>query len=182
MEQFNTVDEILNGGFEKIRNMVSKDLSNRVLKSTKIEQMIFDDLYSDSACLKEYETKGKEKLKSFDSLINDVFQSVYGLNTKYIDDAEMTPISRRFNKNILNDMIADEEYGAIKNVCEGKELPALSATEEFTESLLNNLSSLIDEAAGGKDKINAIDKLQEDRKGLSEKLEKLIERRSNAKA
>ena len=180
MEQFNTVEEILNGGFEKIKNMVSKDLSNRVLKSTKIEQMIFDDLYADSDCLKEYETKGKEKLKSFDSLINDVFQYVYGLNTKYIDDAEMTPISRRFNKNILNDMIADEEYSAIKNVCEGKELPALSATEEFTESLLNNLSSLIDDSAGGKDKINAIDKLQEDRKGLSEKLENLIERRSNA--
>lgn len=179
MEQFNTVEEILNGGFEKIRNMASEDLSDRVLKSTKIEQMIFDDLYSGSDCLKEYETKGKEKLKSFDSLINDVFQSVYGLNPKYIDDAEMTPISRRFNKNILSDMIADEEYGAIKNVCEGKELPALSATEEFIENLLNNLSSLIDEAVGGKDKIKAIDKIQENRKGLSEKLEKLIERRND---
>ena len=180
MEQFNTVEEILNGGFEKIRKMVSEDLSDRVLKSTKIEQMIFDDLYSESDCLKEYERKGKDKLKSFDSLINDVFQSVYGLNTKYIDDAEMTPISRRFNKNILSDMMADEEYGAIKNVCEGKELPALSATEEFTENLLNNLSSLINEAVGGKDKINAIDKIKENRKGLSEKLENLIERRNNA--
>ena len=173
MEQFNTVEEILNGGFEKIRKMVSADLSDRVLKSTKIEQMIFDDLYSESDSLKDCENKGREKLKSFDSLINDVFQSVYGLNPKYIDDAEMTPISRRFNKNILSDLIADEEYGAIKNVCEGKELPALSATEEFTEKLLNNLSVLIDDAAGGKDKI------KEDRKGLTEKLEELIERRND---
>ena len=30
---------------------------------------------------------------------------------------------------------------------QGKELPALSATEEFTEKLLNNLSALIDDAA-----------------------------------
>lgn len=178
MEYFNTIDEILNGGYGDIKNKVTKTLSDRVLKSTKIEQMIYDELYKDSDCLQDFENEGGEKLKTFDSLINDVFQSIYGLKPKYIDDNEISPVSKRFNKSVLEDMMSDEEYGAIKNVCEGKELPALSATEEFSEKILNNLSYLMNDVAGGSDKVNAVDKISKDKKRLADKLEELIKRRN----
>ena len=78
MEQFRSIEEILSG-LSALTETVDTPKTDRVLKSTRIEQAIFDDLSGDAEELASYEEQGSKKLKSFGSLVNDVFQSVYGL-------------------------------------------------------------------------------------------------------
>ena len=69
----------------------------------------------------------------------------------------------------------DDHYSAIKHVCEGKELPAIGATEEFTQNLLENLSSLMNKATGGKGQVNALDLMEQDKEELYKQLQELTE-------
>lgn len=178
MEQFKTIEEILSGGFPMLGEGYGvKEKSNRILKSTEIEQAIYDDLHQDAEGLAEYERLGSQKLKTFDSLVNDVFQSVYGLNPKYIAENEVSVLAGKFNRNILDSLMSDENYSAVKSVCEGKELPAIGATEEFTGQLLKNLDTLMNKATGGKGKVDALDKMEQNRRELLSKLSELIAER-----
>lgn len=72
----------------------------------------------------------------------------------------MSYLSETFNKGILSELKDDDNYAAIKQVCEGKELPAIDATEEFSEKLLENLSSLMNKASGGRGQVNALDLIE----------------------
>lgn len=179
MERFKSIGDIVSsnlfsGGFEK------EHKTDRVLKSTKIETAIFEDLREDTPELTDYADKGKKKLKSFESLIEDVFQSIYGLKPRYVDEQEMSAISKEFNKSILSDLMADDNYSAVKSVCEGKELPAIGATEEFTKSLLENLGSLMNKATGGKGQVNGLDIMEKDKESLMQALSELIDELKNA--
>lgn len=176
---FREIEELLSGGFFDLQKSAKRPKTDRVLKSTRIEQAIFDDLHSEAEALTECEQTGKEKLKSFDSLVNDVFQSVYALKPKYIEETDLSALSKQFNKSILESLMADENYSSVKSVCEGKELPAISATEEFSEQLLGNLDTLMDKATGGKGKADAIDKMQRDKEMLLEKMQELMEKREH---
>ena len=162
MERFETVEQLLSCDASFFRTDNDKK-SDRVLKSTKIEQVIYDDLHAESEELSHSEKIGRQKLKSFDSLVNDVFQSVYGITPKFVDDAEMSSLSRQFNKNILDELMSDDDYSAIKSICEGKELPAIEATEEFTDDILGNLDELMNKVTGGNGKADTLDKLEKDR-------------------
>ena len=179
MEQFRSIEEILSG-LSTLTGTVEAPKTDRVLKSTRIEQAIFDDLSGDADELASYEEQGSKKLKSFGSLVNDVFQSVYGLRPRYTDESQMTTLSREFNKEILTDLMADENYTAVKSVCEGKELPAIGATEEFTGQLLSNLDGLMEKATGGKGKVDALDRMEQDARDLSETLSELLSKYETA--
>ena len=178
MEQFKTIEEILSSDFAFIPDgYTPKSKSDRVLKSTRIEQAIFNDLYEDTSELADFEEKGKRKLKTFDSLVNDVFQSIYGLSTKYIDENDISELSKRFNKSIIQDLNKDDNFTAVKSVCEGKELPSISATEEFSGKLLENLDELMNKATGGKGKVEGLDKIEQDKQDLISELSKLLNKR-----
>ena len=179
MEQFRSIEEILSG-LSTLTGTIDTPKADRVLKSTRIEQAIFDDLSGDAAELASYEEQGTKKLKSFGSLVNDVFQSVYGLRPRYTDESRMTALSKEFNKGILTELMADENYAAVKSVCEGKELPAIGATEEFTGQLLSNLDGLVQKATGGKGKVDALDRMEQDVRGLSETLSELLSKYETA--
>lgn len=179
MEQFKNIEEILKG-LSSLTSNVETPKTDRVLKSTRIEQAIFDDLSCDADELASYEEQGIKKLKSFGSLVNDVFQSVYGLRPRYTDEEQMSTLSKEFNKGILSELMADENYTAVKSVCEGKELPAIGATEEFTGQLLSNLDGLMEKATGGKGKVDALDKMDQDTRDLSQTLSDLLEKYETA--
>ena len=175
---FKSIEEVLSSDFGLLSDgYEEKKKTDRVLKSTKIEQAIFDDLSSDCAELPDYEKKGMEKLKTFDSLINDVFQSVYGLTPKYTTDEDMSALSKSFNKGILEDLMSDDNYSAIKSVCEGKELPAIGATEEFTANLLGNLDSIMNKTTGGKGKVDALGTMEEAKQELLNQISELLKKR-----
>jgi len=175
MEQFRNIEDILVGNFA-----MPAPKTDRVLKSTRIEQAIFDDLSADAEELAEFSAEGVKKLHSFGSLVNDVFQSVYGLRPRYNDEGEMSALSREFNKSILAELLTDENYAAVKSVCEGKELPAIGATEEFAGKLVENLDGMMERATGGKGRVDALDKMEQDARELSEKLADLMERYKTA--
>ena len=180
MEQFKSIEELLSSDISLIpEGYTPKPKKDRVLRSTRIEQAIFDDLHDDGYELAEIEDSGAKKLKSFKSLVNDVFQSVYGIKPKYTDEGELSDISKTFNKSIIADLMKDDNFNAVKSVCEGKELPAISATAEFTGELLDNLDQLMDKAVGGRGKIDALDKMEQDKQMLIEKLSKLLDKRDD---
>lgn len=172
MELFKSIEQILSSDLIPDKKLPKTD---RVLKSTRIEKAIFDDLSEGVPELKEYERQGKQKLKSFDSLIEDVFQSIYGLNARYVEEDELSAISREFNKNILSDLMADSNYATIKSVCEGKELPSIGATEEFTQTLLSNLGSLMNKAADGKGQVMGLETLEQDKEELLQSLSEMLQ-------
>ena len=175
MEQFKSIEEILAGNLTP-----PSPKTDRVLKSTCIEQAIFDDLSADAEELAEFSAEGTQKLTSFGSLVNDIFQSVYGLRPRYNDEGELSALSREFNRAILAELMADENYAAVKSVCEGKELPAIGATEEFAGKLVENLDGMMERATDGKGKVDALDKMEQDARELSEKLADLMERHKSA--
>jgi len=175
MEYSYNIEEILAGDF-----VPPSPKTDRVLKSTHIEQAIFDDLSADAEELAEFSAEGAQKLKSFGSLVNDVFQSVYGLRPRYNKESEMSALSREFNRAILAELMADENFAAVKSVCEGKELPAIGATEEFAGKLVETLDGMMERATGGKGKVDALDKMEADARELSEKLAELMERHKTA--
>lgn len=179
MEQYRSIEQVL-AGLSSLTASVKERKTDRVLKSTKIEQAIFEDLYGDTESLASYEEQGTRKLKSFGSLVNDVFQSVYGLRPRYTDESEMSALSKEFNKGILTELMADGNYTAVKSVCEGKELPAIGATEEFTGKLLEDLDGIMDKATGGKGKVDALEKMEQDARELSDTLTSLLEKHETA--
>ena len=171
---FKSIEEILSSDFQNIIAVDKKPKTHRVLKSTKIEQAIYDDLSVDAEELQEYGIQGEKKLASFKSLVNDIFQSIYGLRPRFEDEENMSDLSKTFNKGILSELMDDDNYATIKQVCEGKELPAIGATEEFCEKLLENLSSLMNKASGGKGQVNALDMMEQDKEELLKELEELL--------
>ncbi len=173
MKQFVNIEEVI--ASTMLADIVKqKPKTDRVLKSTRIEDTIFEDLREDVPLLDEYEKKGSRTLRNFESLVKDVFQSVYSLSPKYNDEGELSALSREFNKNIVEHLMADDNFKAVKTVCEGKELPAIGATEEFTESILKNLGALMNKAADGKGRVDGIDLMEQDKTELAEQLSELL--------
>lgn len=180
MNRFSSIEEILSSGFAHYKDFASaKPKTDRVLKSTKIEQAVFEDLSGECENLHVYEQRGKEKLSTFDSLVNDVFQSIYGLVPKYTAEENMSTIAKCFNKGILERVMSDESFTAVKSVCEGKELPSIAATEEFTEKLLGQLDDIMRKATGGKGKINALCEMENTKREILNQISQLLEKRQN---
>ncbi len=174
MEQFKSYEDVISSNILS-RAFEEGETTDRVLNSTRIEKEIYEDLCEDTPEIAEYAKQGSKKLKSFESLIADIFQSIYGLKPKYIDESKLSAIAKEFNKSILHDLMADDNYSAVKSVCEGKELPAIGATEEFTKSLLEDLSSILNKATSGKGQVNGLDIMEKDKEALMEILSGLAE-------
>lgn len=176
---YKNIYELFNGELiGRLDSLADVRKGNRVLKSTKIEQAIYDELHADSSTLSDVEACGEKKLNTFGSLTNDIFQSFYGLGMKYVPDGELSTMARTLNKRILSEVMSDEQYEAVKAVCEGKEMPSIGATEEFSETVLEQLDGMLEAATGGKGKINALSELEQAVSQLSEELsEKLDEYR-----
>ena len=177
-----SIEEILSGEFQNMIAADRKPKTHRVLKSTKIEQAIYDDLSADAEELQGYKHEGEKKLASFNSLVNDVFQSIYGLRPRFLPEDDMSDLSKTFNKGILSELMDDDNYAAIKQVCEGKELPAIGATEEFSEKLLENLSSLMNKASGGKGQVNALELMEQDKEEYLKELDEALSQYQQADA
>lgn len=168
---YKNIYEVFNGGLmSRLDSLANANKGNRVLRSTKIEQEIFDELHADSNTLSDMEALGEKKLNTFGSLTNDIFQSFYGLGMKYVPDGELSTTAKTLNKRILSEVTADDQYGAVKAVCEGKELPSIGATEEFSETVLGQLDMVPEAATGGKGKINAMSELEQAAEKLSAEL------------
>ena len=74
MQGFRTMEEILGSSImERMKAVSNVDVTDRVLKSTRLEQQIFKELRSDNEILLPLEQDGSMKLKTFKSLAKKIF-------------------------------------------------------------------------------------------------------------
>ena len=144
---------------------------HRVLRSTRLEDMVYRDLRRDDAELDMLEASCKEKLSTFPSLSRDIYQSFYSLNVKKNGEDVLSETAKRFNAPILEEMMRGDDYPAIKASCEGRQLPAYEAAGEFVSQVAGNLDSLMEQAAGGEKALNTLERLEQKRDDSMERLE-----------
>ena len=75
--------------------------TDRVLRSTRLEDSIYADLRAGDDALDEVERDASEKLKTFPALSRDVFQSFYSLSPRRNDEDALSVTARKFNTHIL---------------------------------------------------------------------------------
>ncbi|MDR2531744.1 MAG: VWA domain-containing protein [Oscillospiraceae bacterium] len=166
---FNTYNDFFGSEcYKKLWNR-KQNKNDRVFKSTRLEDEIYKDLSKGDSELETICKDASSLLSTFDSLARDVFTGFYSLSPKQRGDEEISATSRRVNKPIIEKTIADDEFVALKNVCEGRELPAYDASVEFSEKIAENLPELMESLKDTKT-LETLDKQTEQ---LKEKLRDL---------
>ena len=148
---------------------------DRILLPSRLQNKIFNELKNDSPELQEIEQAGKAQLSTFDSLVKDVFSACYSLNERRTDEEKLSPKVKHFNLNILNNLLKDSHFMAIKAMCEGLELPSIEACEEFCRSILNDLPELLKAADGERDCTKVLDTLIEQENQMKNDLRAMLE-------
>ena len=148
---------------------------HRVLKSTRLEDMVYQDLRRDDPGLDALESSGVEKLSTFPALSRDIYQSFYSLNVKKNEPDTLSETAKRFNGPILEEVMRGEDYPAIKAACEGRQLPAYEAAGEFISQVAENLDSLMEQAGGKKKALDTLERLEQKRDKSMEQLRQLLE-------
>lgn len=76
---------------------------DRVLQSTKLEDMIYQGLHKGDDELIALEQSCTEKLSTFSALSRDIYQSFYSLRVRKREEESLSAPSRRFNVPILKE-------------------------------------------------------------------------------
>lgn len=129
------------------------------MKSTKLENQIYAVLRSDDDTLTELEQSSQQKLASFPALSHDIFQSFYSLMPHRNDPDTLSVAARKFHTKILDHMVQDEDYGTLKTICEGRELPAYEAATEFVSRISGQLDDLLADIGGKDTSLHTLQKL-----------------------
>lgn len=128
--------------------------------------------------MSEVERGAGKKLKSFPALSQDVFQSFYSLMPRRNDEATLSAAARKFNAPLLEHMTQSEEYPTLKEVCEGRELPAYEAAAEFISKVSGELDDLLPQLGGKPEALHTLEKLEQAEQQAARRLHDLLEQRS----
>ena len=107
-------------------------VTDRILRSTRLEDSIYADLREDDTTIEEVEADARKKLSTFPALSRDIFQAFYSLMLRRNEEAKLSETAKKLNSRILDRVMEGEDYPTIKNICEGRELPAY---EEYSDLL-----------------------------------------------
>ena len=177
---YRTVEDVLQSPWaaQQIQNAPKSD---RVLKSTKVEDQIYADLRDGDTALTEVEAASQKKLPSFPALSRDVFQSFYSLMPRRNNPETLSVAAQKFHTKILDHMMQEEDYGTLKTICEGRELPAYEAASEFVSRLSYQLDDLLTEIGGKEQAIHTLQKLTDAQRQAQKELSELLQRMQAAK-
>lgn len=179
---YRTIDDVLRSPWGAIKQQDEKAAAtDRVLRSTKLEDSIYADLRDDDPDLDQIEQAAAEKLASFPALTRDVYQSFYSLMPRRQDAGALSTAARRFNAPILDHILENEDYPTLKAVCEGRELPAYEAASEFIAQTAGELDSLLSGLGGEKGAVNTLEKLEAAEEKAEAELAALLERMRKSK-
>ena len=174
---YRTIDDVLRSPWGAIKHQDEKAAAtDRVLRSTKLEDSIYADLRNDDPDLDQIEQAAAGKLTSFPALTRDIYQSFYSLMPRRQDADALSTAARRFNAPILDRILENEDYPTLKAVCEGRELPAYEAASEFAAQTANELDGLLSGLGGEKGAVNTLEKLEAAEEKAEEELAALLER------
>ena len=177
LKHYRTIQDVLASPWAQ-RTAAPKAATNqtdRVLRSTKLESSIYRDLRCGDAAMDEIEECAGAKLKSFSALSQDVFQSFYSLMPRRNDEESLSVAARKFNVPILDHITQSEEYPTLKEVCEGRELPAYEASTEFVARVSGELDDLLSQLGGKPGAMNTLEKLEQAKEKAAEELSGLLE-------
>ena len=173
---FRTIADVLHSPIAELaalrRNPTQK--TDRVMRSSKLEDSIYTELREDDAEMDLTENAAAQKLKSFPALSHDVFQSLYSLAPRKNGTDMLTAAAQKFNAPILDHISQQDDYPTLKNICEGRSLPAYEAAVEFTSRAAEELDGLLSELGGDKGALNTLEKLETARDAAAEELAKLL--------
>ena len=178
LKSYRTIQEVLASPWAKSPPAVNVEQTDRVLRSTKLESSIYHDLRVEDTAMSEVERGAGKKLKSFPALSQDVFQSFYSLMPRRNDEATLSAAARKFNAPLLEHMTQSEEYPTLKEVCEGRELPAYEAAAEFISKVSGELDDLLPQLGGKPEALHTLEKLEQAEQQAARRLHDLLEQRS----
>ena len=157
LKPYQTIQDVLASPWAWQPQADRVERTDRVLRSTKLENNIYHDLRAEDTTMDEIERSAGEKLRSFPALSQDVFQSFYSLMPRHNDETVLSSAARKFNAPILEHITQSEEYPTLKEVCEGRELPAYEAALEFVSTVSDELAELMSQLGGKKGALNTLD-------------------------
>ena len=79
---FHTMDDVMRSPLATFAKGEKAQTTDRVLRSTKLEDGIYADLRTDDEAMDEIEGAAGKKLHTFPALSRDVYQSFYSLMPK----------------------------------------------------------------------------------------------------
>lgn len=160
---------------DHLTTMFGKD--NQTLYSRKIEDEIYREVREGrDSMLSELEKQAQGKLPSIGDLSRDVFQSLFSMNVKEKPEEQLSPMAKKFHRPILRQLMQSPAYPALRAVCEGNELPAYDAVEEFMRQVCENLDRLMDAANGPKQNLSVLEKETAKQEERLEQLRQLLDR------
>ncbi len=154
---FQSVDDLTQSGwFQALPDRLPPQ-KDQVLRSLRVEDETYRRLRQNSAVLEEIESAAAARLPVVKNLSRDVFQSFYALTLRHNEESELSPKVRRFNRYILDKMMQQPDFPAVKADCEGKAFPSMEATEEFMRQISDHLEELLEAANGEKKTLDALE-------------------------
>ncbi len=176
---FHSMDALL--GSPLVRSVAGLPMpaptTDRVLKSTRLEDRVYDGLRSGDGQMDDLENECAAKLDTFPALARDIYQSVYTLAVQKTPEEELSGTARRLNRSILENLMDDDKYHALKTACEGRATPAYDAACEFISSIAGDLDELLKKGTGEKKTLDLLAQKERQRDGLAEKLKDLLAQR-----
>ncbi len=178
---YRTIDDVLRSPWAQAAPPSADEHTDRVLRSSRLEDSIYRDLRDGDEALEQIEQAAGEKLCSFPALSRDVYQSFYSLTPKRRDDSALSVQARKFNAPILDHIVQSEDYPTLKSVCEGRELPAYEAASEFIHETAGKLDDLLSDIGGEKNALNTLEKLENAEDQAQKELAELLDRMQRCK-
>ena len=172
---YRTIDDVLNSPWAGIQPHTETETTDRVLRSTKLEDSIYADLRRGDGALAQTEQGAAKKLRSFPSLSRDIYQSFYSLLPKQNAESALSVQARKFNAPILEHITQNADFPTLKSVCEGRELPAYEAASEFITQAAGELDKLLSDIGGEKNSLNTLEKLENAELQARNELAELLE-------
>ena len=181
MKKYRTIGAVLNSPLANVVAPSKINTTDRVLRSTKLEDSIYTDLRADDGSLDQVEQTAAEKLASFPALSRDVFQSFYSLLPRRNDESTLSAAARKFSAPILEHITQSEDFPTLKAICEGRELPAYEAASEFIARTAGELDGLLSDLGGENSALNTLEKLEKGEEQAQRDLAGLLERMQRCK-
>lgn len=148
----------------------------RLLRSTRLEDMIYQDLRRGDEAFDALERQCSEKLSTFPDLCRDLFQSFYSLNVRRNPEESLSAAAVQYNKPILEAVMESADYAAIKAACEGRQLPAYAAAKEFAAQTAGRLEELMEQLGGKNVPQGVLKSLEQKRDASLDALQALLKR------
>ena len=177
---FTSVSDVLHSAWAKAGALVKKpdNRTDRVLRSTRLEDEIYKELRTDDAAMDEIEQQAAGKLKTFPALSRDVFQSFYSLSPRRNDEEQLSTMARKFNTHILSHVTGQDDYPTLKAICEGRDMLAYDAATEFTQRTAAELDDLMNGL--GMDNMETLEKLEASAQQWADELAGLLQENTQA--